>query len=740
MGVKLISNYNRANSVLSMSSIAFSACFAVWVIFSIIGIPLKAFLDLTEIQFGLLLSMPILSGSLLRLPMAALTDRHGGRNVFAILLASILVPLYLIGSATEYWQLLVLGLFVGVAAASFTAGMTYTTRWYPSARQGLLMGGFEVGNVGTALIKIIAPTVIAVWAWQTVPQFYAIAMIVVVILFWMFTYQDPNHKSIQTTSLGSQLRLIKDPKIWKYCQYYSLVFGGFVGVSLWITKYYVNEYDLDLTTAVLLAIIFVLSSGIVRLLGGWLSDKYGAYIVTWSVLWVSWVALFLLSYPQTSMTIKVLTGDDWQFSLGMNVWVFTAIIFVLGMAWGLGKASVFKALADEFPDDFAVASGIVGLAGGMGGFLLLILFGFLIDLTRVNSSIFMLLYGATCVSLVLMYFTFGRAHEAKVIQTVKDDIHGQAALDSMSKVVEKQRKSLTLKIEAALVKCSSKLSNFIGDLSQLEDKLSEFQKNIGHYKAVYILNANGRQITANLTPDGRDEKSLGRDRSKRPYMQGMFGDEDFKLSESYISRNKKRPSLTAVHVIRDHNHKRIAFLCVDYDLRSLPRSGILYQGSKEWQQLKGDPSIRGGLFAQKRTQSVMDEHLDDVLYLLEELILEHGVFQWELYFSSSRATIWHMDDPYSYHLLDIAALIDPDICLAYPQRPYHQKATVPSLAIKKIIEQFKQLRYADETIYLRSASLNVINGMVSLNFSCDGSHYMNYEEFLEKDMSFWFGI
>jgi NNP family nitrate/nitrite transporter-like MFS transporter len=124
-------------------------------------------------------------------------------------------------------------------------------------------------------------------------------------------------------------------------------------------------------------------------------------------MWVSLVCLFFMSYPQTSLVIKTTTGDA-LFDLSLNVWVFTALLFVLGIAWGFGKASVFKFLSDEYPNNIGVVSGIVGLAGGLGGFLLPIMFGVLIDLTGINSVIFMLLYGATAVSLIWMHFTFGK--------------------------------------------------------------------------------------------------------------------------------------------------------------------------------------------------------------------------------------------------------------------------------------------------------------------------------------------
>ncbi len=391
-------------SVLSLSTMAFTVCFAVWVMFSIIGIPIKTNLGLNETQFGLLAAMPILTGSLLRLPLGMLTDKVGGRIVFFVLMISTVIPIWLIGYATEYWQFLVLGLFVGAAGASFSVGIAYVARWFTKKRQGFAMGIFGAGNAGAAVTKFVAPSLVVAYGWQAVPHVYAVAMLIMAILFWIFTYTDTSHHVSSHITIKQQLAALKDPNVWKLCQYYSIVFGGYVALSLWMTKYYITEYGFGMQTAALMAAIFVLPSGLVRAMGGWLSDKVGAHKLTWWVMWVSWVCLFLLSYPQTEMVIQTTKGEM-SLHLGLNVWVFTALLFTLGIAWAFGKASVFKYISDEYPDNIGVVSGIVGLVGGLGGFLLPVMFGMIVDLTGINSGIFMLMYGVVWVSLIWMYMT-----------------------------------------------------------------------------------------------------------------------------------------------------------------------------------------------------------------------------------------------------------------------------------------------------------------------------------------------
>ncbi|WP_449430267.1 MFS transporter [Pseudomonas putida] len=390
--------------VLGMSTTAFTICFMVWMMFAVLGVPIKELLDLNETQFGLLAATPVLSGSLVRLPLGMLGDRFGGRIVFFVLMLACVLPIYLIGDAREYWQFLTLGLFVGLAGGSFSVGIAYVAKWFDKANQGLAMGIFGAGNAGSALTKFLAPAIIAASSWQMVPKVFSAMLFVTAMMFWFFTVDDKTHRVASSVTLREQLATLKDPRVWRYCQYYSIVFGGYVALALWMTQYYVGEYGFSLQSAALLAACFSLPGGVLRALGGWMADRWGAQCVTWWVMWVSWVCLFLLSYPQTDVTLHSIDGPR-TFHIGLNVWVFTALMFVVGVAWAFGKASVFKYIADEFPERMGAVSGVVGLAGGLGGFVLPILFGALVDLTGVRSSNFMLLYGVVWVSLIWMYLS-----------------------------------------------------------------------------------------------------------------------------------------------------------------------------------------------------------------------------------------------------------------------------------------------------------------------------------------------
>ena len=392
-------------AVLVSSTVSFTVCFMIWMMLAVVGIPIKKQLGLSETEFGFLAALPVLSGSLIRVPLGIWTDKFGGRIVMFVLMLLSVPAIFAMQYATQYWQFLIIGLMMGLAGGSFSVGTPYVSRWFPKEQQGLAMGVFGAGNAGSAVNKFIAPALIAAGGWTLVPNVYAGIMLVTAIAFWFFSYHDPKHLVSSKASLKQQLLLLKEPGVLRYSQYYSVVFGGYVALSLWMTKYYIDEYGVSMQSAAFLAACFSLPGGVLRALGGWLSDKYGAYKVTWGVMWVLWVCFFILSYPNTDFVIHGGKGDI-SLNIHLNVVVFTVLMFTAGIAMAVGKASVFKFVANDYPDNIGAVSGAVGLAGGMGGFLLPIMFGALLDWSGVRSTAFMLLYGCTCVSLICMHFSF----------------------------------------------------------------------------------------------------------------------------------------------------------------------------------------------------------------------------------------------------------------------------------------------------------------------------------------------
>ncbi|MEW5788978.1 MAG: PDC sensor domain-containing protein [Pseudomonadota bacterium] len=310
---------------------------------------------------------------------------------------------------------------------------------------------------------------------------------------------------------------------------------------------------------------------------------------------------------------------------------------------------------------------------------------------------------------------------------------------TLQTAIQRQRKILAGWLGTALASLAAECRTAWPDRNELESRLRHGLDELPYCKYLYLLDTRARQITANVTRAGLLADQHGRDRSDRPYLAEALAGAPFSLSEAYISRNAKRPSLTAVARISDDQGTLLGYLGADFDLRELPATQALYQQPEQWLQMKGDPAIRAGLFHQERVNSALDQHMDEALALVNELMTVHGVFHAKLHFSSSRATLWVMDDPYRYRLHGAADLADPNLCLAYPRRAYPADASVPAERVREVLAGFKALRFMDETLYLRSGSLNLFNGMVGLTFSCDGSHYMPWDEFLEKSLSFWTG-
>lgn len=305
--------------------------------------------------------------------------------------------------------------------------------------------------------------------------------------------------------------------------------------------------------------------------------------------------------------------------------------------------------------------------------------------------------------------------------------------------VASQRLLLRSRLAGRLARLAENCRSVWPDRGALEACLIKGLDSLPYSKYLYVLDARARQITANISHDGLLADNLGRDRRDRPYLAEALAGETFSLSEAYISRNARRPSLTATQRIIDEAGKLLGFLGVDFDLRELPLTREIYSQPEQWMQIKGDPAIRNGLFLQQRVESAMDQRIDEVLDLVMELVEVHGVFHAKLHLSSSRATLWLVDDPFRYRILDIEDLTNPGICLAWPQHSYPDNALVPLDRVKEVFRTFRELRFMDETIYLRAGSLNIFNGMVGLNFSCDGSHYMPWSEFLDKKLGFWLG-
>ncbi len=309
--------------------------------------------------------------------------------------------------------------------------------------------------------------------------------------------------------------------------------------------------------------------------------------------------------------------------------------------------------------------------------------------------------------------------------------------DSWKENIYLQREELAHILREPLAQLAEHCAPQWDDCNALDAILAEHFASIPYCSLLYCMATDGIQICNNVGPDGVIPDHFAIDRSQRPYMKEAVPEWGFLLSDAYIGLTEHRPSLTALQVVSGDD-RTLGYLGATFDLRNLPVTSELYEEPGYWRQVKGDPAIRSTVFQQSRVESRMDRNMERALSILEELLTQYGVFQCQIHFSSSQATIWTMDDPFRYRILDHEALSDPDICLIYPARAYPEDAAIPQSDIKRILKSFEALRFSDPTLYLRMASINIFNGMVNVTFSCDGSHYMPHVEFLMKGPSFWF--
>ncbi len=386
-----------ATRALSMSTIAFTVCFAVWTIFSIIGIRIKTELGLTETEFGLLIGMPILTGSLVRMLLGIWTDRFGGRLVYTATMLAAALATFLLAFATTYPQMLIAALGVGLAGGSFAVGVAYVSRFYPAARQGTALGIFGVGNVGAAVTKFVAPFVLLAWGWQSVALIWAAALAVMAVVFWLTTEDDPVIRERRISgakaprSFLAEFAPLKDIRVWRFALYYFFAFGAFVALALWLPRYLIGVYGFDIATAGMIGAAYSIPASIFRAYGGVLSDRIGARTVLYWTFVVSAVATAVLALPAADYAVRGIDGPiNFHFEIGPIA--FIAVAFVLGFFMSLGKAAVYKHIPVYYPENVGAVGGLVGMIGGLGGFVLPIAFGALNDLTGVWSSCFMLLF------------------------------------------------------------------------------------------------------------------------------------------------------------------------------------------------------------------------------------------------------------------------------------------------------------------------------------------------------------
>ena len=408
---------------LGMSTLAFTTCFAVWTIFSIIGVQIKEDLGLSETQFGILVATPVLTGSISRIFLGIWTEQFGGRIVFPLQMLTTAVACFLLSTVETYPMFLVAALGVGLAGGSFIVGVTYVSHWFPKSQQGTALGIFGAGNVGAAVTNFGAPFLVTSFGWEQTAQIYAVILAIMAVAFFVFARNDPlsstRRKAGERVSIAEQLAPLRNVQVWRFATYYFFVFGGFVALASWLPRYYVGAYGLELAAAGGLAALYSLPGSVFRALGGWMSDKWGARMVMYATFIVSLICLFALSYPETAYSVSGIDGPI-EFSFGISLTFFVIITIVLGFMMSLGKAAVYKHIPVYYPLHVGSVGGLVGMIGGLGGFVLPITFGIVNDITGVWTSCFMVLFALVGVSTVWMHVAIRRSEAKRYPQLARE--------------------------------------------------------------------------------------------------------------------------------------------------------------------------------------------------------------------------------------------------------------------------------------------------------------------------------
>ena len=400
---------------LAASTVSFTACFALWTIFSIIGIQITKQLGLNDTEFGLLVGTPILTGSDSRLFIGILADRYGGRKVLSIVMMFSAAAGFALSYAGTYVQFLAAALVMGLAGGSFAAGVAYVARWFPKERTGTALGIFGMGTFGAAITNFSSPLMVAL-GWTAIARIWAVALTAVAVGFYLFTKEDPQAAmQRQRPSLAQQLDPLRKLQVWRFAIYYFFVFGAFVALALWLPRYYIGAYGISVAGAGMLATAFSLPGSVFRAVGGWLSDRFGARTIMYLTFGVSILGTFLLSYPSTHYVVQGIKGPI-EFTLAMRLVPFAALTFILGMFMSFGMAAVYKHIPVYYPDNVGSVGGLVGMIGGLGGFALPIAFGAMADLTGVWTSCFMLLFALVSVAMLWMHLAIRRMERRKLPQ------------------------------------------------------------------------------------------------------------------------------------------------------------------------------------------------------------------------------------------------------------------------------------------------------------------------------------
>jgi MFS transporter, NNP family, nitrate/nitrite transporter len=416
MNEQTVSSRSEAGRVLTLSTIAFTLLFAVWLMLGVLAVPIKKELGLSAVQFTWLTAIAVLSGSLFRLPFGVLTDRVGGKRLMVALLLWTAVPCYFVSQVHSFQEIMVLAFLFGIAGNSFSVGIAWNAAWFPREQQGAALGTFGAGNVGASITKLFGPKLMLLvplggafggllpGGWRAIPVIYSVLLVAMAAALMIWA-PAKDHVPGKGRSLLAMTVPLREVRVWRFGLYYVVVFGAYVALSMWLPAYYTRVYEVPLTTAALLTAFFIFPASLLRPLGGFLSDKFGGRVVTYSVFVAMTITSLVLCLPSALLPLPA----------------FFAATLLLGIGMGIGKASVYKYVPEYYPKDVGLVGGLVGTLGALGGFFLPLGFGYGEEFLGRPEVCFYLLTAVTLVSLAWLHVTI------RSLQSAERSMSGLAA-------------------------------------------------------------------------------------------------------------------------------------------------------------------------------------------------------------------------------------------------------------------------------------------------------------------------
>ncbi|MGQ4880621.1 MFS transporter [Billgrantia sp. LNSP4103-1] len=399
----------RSLVVVLLSPLAFALVFASWTIFAVLGVELMQGLGFGEVQFALLLAMPMFTGALSALPLAALARLVGGRRVMIGCLLLICPFLWAIAHSNDYWEFLLAGAGLGVGAGSLAAGLVYVAALCPRRHAGLALGLYGAGMLGAGLTYFLLPLISQAYGWPMAPKLYLLPIGLVALLLWLFAEEAPRDRG-ETRAIGMMTALpggLPPSAVCRLALYYSFFYGAFVALALWLPAYLMHQYHLSLMAAALWALVFTLPGGLGQILGGALADRRDFRDLRWWVSACVMACLFLLSYPDFTMQIHGVHGDL-TLDFSMPLAGFAALLAIMGLAMGIGKGSLMCLLYRDHGDDMARAGGLALALGGLFAAVLPLMFVVGNEWIGIRTAGFMFLYAALALCMLVMLWDGAR--------------------------------------------------------------------------------------------------------------------------------------------------------------------------------------------------------------------------------------------------------------------------------------------------------------------------------------------